>query len=66
MVIFDVFKGYSIKFNLVIRDPSNLIYLRFDNILYINRKDFVFVFFSKGPKTLRGDYLDRFVLRLIV
>jgi hypothetical protein len=66
MVIFDIFKGYSVKFNLVIRNPSSLIYLRFDNILYINHKNFVFVFFSKGPETLRGDHLDRFVLRLII
>jgi hypothetical protein len=66
MVIFDIFKGYSIKFNLIIKDPSNLIYLRFDNILYINRKNFVFIFFNKSPKTLREDYLNRFVFRLII
>jgi hypothetical protein len=66
MVIFDIFKGYSIKFNLVVRDLSNLIYLRFDNILYINRKNFVFIFFNKDPETLHGDYLDRFILRPII
>jgi hypothetical protein len=66
MVIFDIFKRYSIKFNLIVRNPSNLICLRFNNIFYINRKNFVFVFFGKGPETLHGDHLDRFVFRLII
>jgi hypothetical protein len=66
MVIIDIFKGYSIKFNLVIRNLSSLIYLRFNNILYINYKNFIFVFFGKGPETLYRDHFDRFVLRLII
>jgi hypothetical protein len=47
MVIFDIFKGYSVKFDLVIRDINNLIYLEFDNIfLYKSQKLRICIFWE--------------------